>query len=448
MVAAAASFVFFGIETRAAANGAFPDSLQILLPPDRPQEIVLSTNFGLIVSEDAGANWSWTCEEPATSGANLYSMGAPPLDRIFAVGPAGLAHSDDEGCTWALASGLAASSFFVDAFPDPTDSRRVWMIVSSSGRTASDQVFLSSDAGDTMGSAMFAAPSGAILTGVESARSDPQTVYATMLLPNMGADLAPQLPALARSNDGGRTWSTFDATGAVGTSELRIMSVDPDDSQTLYLRSVGPFAESVVLSVDGGVTLTTPLSIESGMITAFARLASGALVVSAMVANTPVAYRSADGGKTFVELPGAPYLRELAERGGTLFGATDNLYESDWAVGTSSDEGSSFRSLMAYEQVKTVKACVSTTCNAGCQSEASMFLWSPSVCSANPDAAAEPDGGQAADARPPGGSTDEHGADHMAGSCACATHPGGTALPGAPAVLALATIYYRRRRRR
>src|SRR5262245_60647608 len=43
------------------ANGALPASLGILLPADKPQEVVLATNFGLIISRDAGATWLWTC---------------------------------------------------------------------------------------------------------------------------------------------------------------------------------------------------------------------------------------------------------------------------------------------------------------------------------------------------------------------------------------------------
>jgi len=35
--------------TPALANGAFPDSDAILLPADRPQQVGLSTNFGLIL---------------------------------------------------------------------------------------------------------------------------------------------------------------------------------------------------------------------------------------------------------------------------------------------------------------------------------------------------------------------------------------------------------------
>src|SRR5688572_27760483 len=45
----------------ARANGALPGSFGILLPATRPHDVVLATNFGIIISEDDGATWQWTC---------------------------------------------------------------------------------------------------------------------------------------------------------------------------------------------------------------------------------------------------------------------------------------------------------------------------------------------------------------------------------------------------
>src|ERR1044071_3801977 len=104
---------------RAAGNGAFPDSSAILLPADRPDEIVLATNFGLIVSEDDGLTWSWTCEQAASVSASLYQVGPPAQDRVYAVSTAGLIFSDDGSCSWTRAQGLLASAYATDAFPDP-----------------------------------------------------------------------------------------------------------------------------------------------------------------------------------------------------------------------------------------------------------------------------------------------------------------------------------------
>src|SRR6185436_13632608 len=103
----------------ARGNGALPASFGILLPADRPEQIVLATNFGMIFSEDAGASWLWTCEQAQTALGYLYGIGPSPRDRFYGLSPEqGLAFSDDNSCTWRRAGGalssLVASDFFVD----------------------------------------------------------------------------------------------------------------------------------------------------------------------------------------------------------------------------------------------------------------------------------------------------------------------------------------------
>jgi hypothetical protein len=405
----------------ARADGAFPDSLEVLLPSDRPNEIVLTTNFGLILSEDAGVTWMWTCESPSSSGAYLYSLGASPTDRVFGLAPAGLAHSDDGGCSWALAAGLVPGSIVVDAFPDPTDARRVWSIVSASGsKTVPDQVFLSQDGGDTLGTSVYQAPVGALLTGVESSKSDPATVYAAMYLPIPAADYPVQTPVLLRSHDGGQTWSSTEITAGVGPNEFAIMAVDPADSQVLYLRVFDAASDEVAITKDGGMTFTTPITLPtSGEITAFARLSSGTLLVAGLVDDSPVGYRSADGGTSFADWPNVPFVRGLSERGGLLYVATDNMYETDWAVGASTDEGATFQPLAAYSQVSGVKACARPSCQDVCASEVAASVWSSTVCSV------EEDGGFPGDAAssPDGHTGDgDAGGGHAAGAgCSCNT---------------------------
>ena len=45
-------------------------------------------------------------------------------------------------------------------------------------------------------------------------------------------------PHLLRSDDGGRTWVDRDVEAALGPNEVRILTVDPDDPDVLYLRVV------------------------------------------------------------------------------------------------------------------------------------------------------------------------------------------------------------------
>src|SRR3954468_21810235 len=109
----------------ARTNNGIPGSLGILLPLDKPQEIGLATTFGLILSDDGGTSWVWTCEQPATSMANVYTVGAPPADRFYALSPVtGLAFSDDKSCGWQSAGGVLAGQTVSDFFTDPSDPMR------------------------------------------------------------------------------------------------------------------------------------------------------------------------------------------------------------------------------------------------------------------------------------------------------------------------------------
>ncbi len=75
-----ASLLGWGV---ARANNGIPGSLGVLLPVDKPQEIGLATTFGLILSDDGGQSWVWTCEQTATSMANVYTVGAPPAESVL-----------------------------------------------------------------------------------------------------------------------------------------------------------------------------------------------------------------------------------------------------------------------------------------------------------------------------------------------------------------------------
>src|SRR5580692_6682857 len=110
----------------ARANNGIPGSLGVLLPLDKPQEIGLATTFGLILSDDGGTSWVWTCEEAATTSmADVYTVGAPATtaggigDRFYALSRVtGLAFSDDESCGWQSAGGVLNGRVVSDFFSD------------------------------------------------------------------------------------------------------------------------------------------------------------------------------------------------------------------------------------------------------------------------------------------------------------------------------------------
>jgi MYXO-CTERM domain-containing protein len=428
------------ITGRALANGAFPDSQSILLPADRPNQIVLATNFGLITSDDDAQTWTWSCEQPASANARLYQVGPAPLDRLFAISTVGLAYSDDGACGWKVEGGAASGETVADAFPDAANPQRVLAIfVPASTATAAYTVYESSDGGATFSTLRFTATLGDMLTGVEIARSDPSVIYLTVA----GGTAAALTPKLVKSTNGGVDWQTTDLTAALGPHNIRLISVDPQDPGKLFLRVTPGNGDMLAVTADSGATFTTPLTVPGGILTSFARMPSGTILLAGVAGTQSVIFRSTDGGMNYAQLD-SPSLRGLAERGGRLFGATDDVADG-YALGESTDEGQSWQPRMRYDQIQAISACLKTTCQADCQNKADQDLWSPDICGADPMPAPLPDAGTAAD-----GAVDAAPAPATSGQgCHCRVAAGETGRPeGALFFTALGLLFTVTRRRR
>lgn len=414
------------LDRPARADGALPGSLGILLPADKPKEIALSTNFGLIISDDGGATWVWTCEQIPTSMANLYALGPPPAavgslgDRFYALSPIeGLAFSDDGTCSWQRAGGMLAGASVTDFFVDPTNPDRALAAAASAddaGVVGAASIYASADGGTSFGATpLFTAPAGAVVVGVEIARSDPNVIYLAyyLTLTQDGGASSGRDPRLVRSSDGGKTWTTMDVAAALGPNIVRIFAVDPANSDLVYLRVIASGSESVAVTRDGGMTFAQPLAIPNGSVSAFARLASGTVLVGARInfatdggGANGAGYRSTDGGMTFAPwiLTPQPHLVGLAERvsGGrsTLYLSGEN-YVDGWALATSGDEGATVTPVMSYIQVRGIQSCAQQACVNACNYEEMQAVWDPAVCTgALLDAGTLADGGAVA---PPAG---------------------------------------------
>jgi photosystem II stability/assembly factor-like uncharacterized protein len=418
----------------ARGDGAFPDSQSILTPADRPDQIILGTNFGLILSEDGGQSWTWSCEQPTNSYGRLYQLGPAPASRLFALALTELVYSADLSCSWGSAGGMLAGASALDVFPDPSSAARVVAVAQlSAGGGAGGVVLESSDGGATFGELIFQAAAGDVVSGVEIARSDPQTIYVTLSNDSM---LPPQL---ARTADGGATWQTFPLGSSLGSGEVRLLAVDPDDAETVFLRWNAPGGDSLLLATDGGATVSQPLTISGGTMSAFARLDSGAVLIGANVGGAPVIFRSTDGGLTFQKLTGGPHLRALSARGAVLYGVGDDGNDG-YAIATSLDQGTSWQALMSYADVQAVTACVSAQCQGGCQVESGLGLWDARVCQGGgPQPAADggdgrADGGvdDAGVAMTDGGPADGRG-EKVTPADGCGCGVGAPSRPGAAA---------------
>ena len=248
--------------------------------------------------------------------------------------------------------------------------------VPSAATLQPSSVYRSTDGGLTFGPALISGPAGGDVLGVESAVSDPATMYVAMYSSaNNVID-----PILARSSDSGATWSSTDLGGKLGPATARIIAVDPTDPRHLFLRlGLQSGGEKLGVSTDGGLTFTEPVSVDK-QLTAFALLASGTILVAGLDTNgNPLGFRSTDGGATFVPWVKPPHVRALAERAGKLYAACDNFLDM-FAAGISTDEGVTWKPILTYDQVKRVKACVQDVCQDVCDNLAGLTLWPQSVC--------------------------------------------------------------------
>ena len=357
----------------ARANGAFPDSENILTPADRPQQITLVTNFGLITSADGGKTWLWSCEQDGNALGMLYQLTPLPRNRLYTVANQNLAFSDDGSCGWRVAGGAVTGQSITDAYLDPVTGTRV-MAIGVANQVYS--LFQSTDGGATFAPALYAAASGQTLSGVEIARSDGNIVYLAMRTTDSA-------PLLGRSTDGGAHFTVTDLTASLGTGLLRIISIDPDDPNRVLFRFLGANDQSLALTVDGGMTVTKPVTI-NGDFTSFVRLPNGTLLISAKVdfLTAPGLFRSRDKGASFEMLANPPSLRALSQRNGLVYGAADNFGDG-YAIGTSADEGTTWQALMSYADVKAINPCIKSQCQTSCDNQVMLSIWPAEVCSAD-----------------------------------------------------------------
>lgn len=445
----------------AQADGGFPDVRQLLLPQARPEQIILGTNFGLVLSEDAGESWLFSCEQKLNAYASVYLLGAQPGHRIFAVtSGAGLIYSDDDSCSWTAAQGSLSGVLPYSVAIDPSDPRRVYVIgVAPDTSNGQESIYASDDGGLTFEGPKLMAPAQSALLNLLVAPSQPDTLFVSMFS-------APQNhPSLLRSRDRGEHWEVVsDLSESLGDVPFELLAVDANDENRLFVRVLGPSAEALAVSDDGGLSFVPSVSI-AGKLTAFLQLSSGTILLAGTAGTQAVGYRSKDDARTFERWPEAPHVHALAERNGTLYVAADNFADG-YVVAVSDDEGAHLKALAGFDDVQAVKSCVASACTDSCAYYADIKLWPSAVCGSQPNGGEILDplgggggsdagaGGAASEHAPLGGDTSQAPAEspRLGGNCACRL-PVALPLTGrsevwASLLVAASALAGRRRRRR
>ena len=341
----------------ARANGAFPAEFSVHFPPNAPHRILMGANFGLLVSEDDGMTWRYSCEPWVVAGSNAalayanVSFYQVTADGALLADSVNLTRSTDVACTWPVSTGSIAGQLVADFFPSPTDAT---FVVANVLLTNASYIAASHDGGKTFDAKhLYDTPD--LLTGVEIARSKAGVVYATSISASgVGA-------RFLASSDSGATWTATALTFPPGT-EPRILAVDPMDEKKVYLRLVRGVSDAMAVTADGGQTFQTVLTLD-GPLSSFLRAGDGAI------------YAGTASGKLYVQPAGAtaftvrsaPHLRCLGQRPGTtrIYACADMVLDGS-SLESSDDNGVTFQHVMSFTQLLGPLACapVQTNCQA------------------------------------------------------------------------------------
>jgi len=401
---------------RAFADGAFPDELSVMLPEGNSNSILVGTNFGLVVSPDAGASWRYVCEPFITGSVNdnVRFYQAASDGTVVAVSSTGFWRTGDGGCSWTRATGSVANHAGADVFIDPNDPSFVVAIAVDS-TTGVNGIHRSVDGGATFAGPAY--PTANRITGVEIARSDPSVVYATEV--QDGTNVAVQA-FLRKSIDRGATWSLPRVLNVPAGTNVSIAAVDPGDASKVYLRLLNfdTNTDSIALTANDGQTLGPPgpFSIPGPTtFSAFLVAADGTLFAGT---NSSDLYAAPQGTLAFAKRAG-PRARCLGQRHGNatapIYACGDGFLDG-YNLGVSVDSARTFQTVMKFTQIAGPLTCPAVA--QGCAAQFALLQQTLGVA-------------------PPAGGAGGGGSSPAPSKSGCGSAPGGAAvLPGLLVALA------------
>lgn len=339
---------FAGYTTRSAyANGRFPLAQQLIVaprsatPPGAPPLLVLRSTFGLLVSRDGGRTFRWVCEQ--TFG---YSgTWDPPL-----------AFGKDGTLYVGLESGLAYTRDFckVSRVPELEGETVKDLSVDSAG------VALVVTTTPGRPSALFRGVAGGrferggkgledmYIVTVDAAPSRPSRVYVS------GQPNGTLKGRLFRSDDGGRRFVAHDQVRSHDGAYF-LIGVDPKNPDRVLSRFLHLEGSEVALSEDAGKTTRTVLSIPSAMYGA-AISPDGARVWAGSGLPADGVFLSNDRGRTFARASHVG-VQCLTATDAALYQCANPFTLGGPALGASTDDGASFRTLSSFANVEGAEPC-------------------------------------------------------------------------------------------
>jgi photosystem II stability/assembly factor-like uncharacterized protein len=212
-------------------------------PTDRDQ-LLLGLTFGLAITRDGGASWSWMCEQQIEgNGSNVdpsIVLTSNGTLVVLSLTNGGVLVSHDNGCTIERARGPLQGNRGVDLELDPSQPGRVLVLMSTivevveSGHPRYRNFLAHSlDHGGTW-EVLAELPEDLSAETVEIAPSDTRRIYVS------GTSSTDPLQGIVeRSDDGGHTWTRHTVRLPRGSGSLFVSGIHPKDPDRLWFRVPG-----------------------------------------------------------------------------------------------------------------------------------------------------------------------------------------------------------------
>jgi photosystem II stability/assembly factor-like uncharacterized protein len=324
------------------AHAGLPETFSISIRRGHPEDMLVGADFGVLITRDSGATWRWLCA--AGVGYNGWRpehyVWREAGDIVAASGEV-LLRSPDGGCSWSKhpyfqgmwVTGLAAH---------PTDDTILYAITGRANQN--NGVFRSGDGGETWTPTPLRRL-GLVLNAVRVSPADPRRIYAS-------GDEGGKLK-LFRSDDEGASWREFEHP----LPELRlpydlaVIAADPASADGVWVRVSSQAYTHLMRSEDGGATLK-PVQVLDEVLINMELSADGQ---TAWV-GTPTKFLRGPATGPLVALE-FPWGNACAKRSGNTLFACGSTWAHNWALGRSTDQGTTWEPIFNLYDIQGTHLC-------------------------------------------------------------------------------------------
>jgi hypothetical protein len=263
--------------TAAHANGRLPGATRLAIHPNDERQLLLGLTFGLGLSRDGGASWTWLCEQQIEGNGGVLDpsmvMTSDGSLVVLSLTNGGVLVSRDDGCTFERAMGPLSGQRGIDLTLDPSQPGRVLALLSTIVEVSDagqpryrNLVAHSLDHGRTWG-LLAELPEDLSAETLEIAASDPNRIYVSGT-----ASGAPLQGIVERSDDGGHRWKRTTVQLPRSSGSLFVSGIDPHDPNRVWFRVPGRgdiyglLPARLWLSNDGATTFDQVADTQGGML--------------------------------------------------------------------------------------------------------------------------------------------------------------------------------------